>query len=589
MFAKAYPILRLPRRFTVFDYAIPEGTSVSVGDVIQIPFRHRTVLGVVKSITESTSEKRVLDITSGSIGFTIPEIDLARIETIASELGQSISSILNVAYEGLNPYPPSKDFPSRRNNENIGHSKASPKIDLETIASVHTVIDRLKTDRTIALACDDETFCVLAHAICKTTTNQVVILAPRERDARLIAGMLSQFVPSILTGKIPPRDRNRILRSWRNGDTRILVGTRQSVLAAAQSLGAVLVYQSGCEDHGSPLRNPHIDSVRVAEALAQSANSIFVSADVFPTPSATLPLLVTNDGTDPALVDVVHKGENSPYPLMSQTLLESIKLALQSQKRVLLSFNRKGVAKRMECKACGHVPFCGTCGSLPMVRLDDLLCTACGTEMWRPTTCPACGSPKIGLKSIGGAKIADDLHKAFPEATIGHIQKGRIDHNANIILATEFFFSSVIEPFATYNFGVVAEILGDLSFTPGDYRGAEITARKIARLRHLAYREHAECIIQTLTRDRLQSLLGAEYVNRVELEARKKYSLPPFGIVVEFEGETKETLPIEIGNRILVRDDATHRLYAKIDHETFIIWQKLFPTIPDSIKIRVSE
>lgn len=560
--------------------------TVRVGDVIQIPFRHRTVLGVVKAVAKSSDAKRVLDISSCSIGFTIPEPDLARIETIASALGQSVSSMLNVAYEGLNPYPSPNNVPSRKINENIGHLKPSPKIDLETIAAVHTVIDRLKTDRAITLACDDETFCVLAHAVCKTTPNQVVILVPRERDARFIAGMLSPFAPSVLTGKVPPRDRNRILRSWRNGDVRVLVGTRQSVLAAPQSLGAVLVYQSGCEDHGSPLRNPHIDSVRVAEALAQSADSIFVSADVFPTPSASLPLLVANDGANVALVDVAHKGENSPYPLISQTLLESIKLALQSQKKVLLSFNRKGVAKRMECKACGHVPFCGTCGSLPMVRLDDLLCTACGTEMWKPTVCPACGSPKIGLKSIGGAKIANDLRKAFPEATIGHIQKGQIDRNADIILATEFFFSSVVEPFAPYTFGVIAEILGDLAFTPGDYRGGEITARKIARLRHLAHREHAECIVQTLTRDRLQSLLGVEYVNRVELEARKKYALPPFGVVVEFEGATQESLPADIATRVVDRGE---RLIAKIDRETFTVWQKLFPTIPDSIKIRVSE
>ncbi len=585
MYANVIPILRLPRRFTVFDYAIPDGTSVSVGDVIQIPFRNRTVLGVVKSISNSSDEKRTLDIASGSIGFTIPEIDLARIETIAAELGQSASSILNVAYEGLNPYP----IVETARHAASESPSISPKIDQETIANVYTILDRCKTDRAIALACDDETFCVLAHAICKTTTKQIVVLVPRERDARFIAGMLSKFSPSILTGKVLPRDRNRILRSWQNGATRILVGTRQSVLVAPQSLGAVLVYQSGCDDHQSPLRNPHIDAVRAAEALAKTSGSIFVSADVFPPPSATLPLHVAIDGTNPTLVDVMHKGENSPYPLISQTLLESIKLALQSQKKVLLSFNRKGVAKRMECKACGHVPFCGTCGSLPMVRLDDLLCTACGTEMWKPTTCPACGSPKIGLKSIGGAKIADDLHKAFPEATIGHIQKGQIDRNADILLATEFFFSSVLEPFASYNFGVVAEILGDLAFMPGDYRGAEITARKIARLRHLAHREHAECIIQTLTRDRLQSLLGAEYVNRIELEARKKYTLPPFGIVVEFEGTTKENLPAEIGNRVLLRDDATHCLYAKIDHETFVIWQKLFHTISDSIKIRVSE
>ena len=586
MYAKIFPILRLPRRFNVFDYGIPDGTSVSIGDVVQIPFRHRTVLGVVKSTTNSSLEKRVLDITSSSIGFDISVSGLERLETIASELGQSTSSILNVAYEGLNPYPSSKEFTSRKNNEIIRHSKASPKIDHETIASVHAILDRLKTDRTITAAIDDETFLVLAHALCKTLSNQILILVPRERDARFVKNILVSFNPEILTGKVSTRERNHIIRSWRSDGTRILVGTRQAALIAPHSLGAVLVYQSGCSDHLSEMRNPHINTVLAAEALAVSSNALFISCDVLPSPSTTLPLLALNDGADATLVDVVHKGENSPYPLISQTLLEKIEVALENKRKVLLSFNRKGVAKRIECKACGHVPFCGTCGSLPTVRIDDLLCTACGTEMWRPTACPECNSPKIGLKSIGGAKIADDLRKAFPSATIGHIEKGRIDRNADIILATEYFFSSVIEPFTTYNFGVIAEILGDLAFTPGDYRGAEITARKIARLRHLAHREHAECIIQTVTRDRLQSLLGAEYVYSTEIEARRKYALPPFGVVIEFEGATTDDLPDPIKAKV---SNNTGVLIAKIDHKTFIEWQRLFPSIPDSIKIRVSE
>lgn len=545
---------------------------VAVGDVVQIPFRHRTVLGVVQSITASTIEKRVLPLTSGSIGFTIPSNDLERITTIASELGQSTSSILNVAYEGLSAYPASPHPKSFATHP----SPSSPAIDQPTISSVHTILDRLTSDRALSVACDDETFCVLAHALCKTIKHQILILVPRERDARFLATMLRSTTPTVLTGKVSSHDRNAILRSWHSGSIRVLIGTRQATLIPPHSLGAVLVYQSACSDHQSPLRNPHIHAVRAAEALARSTGAPFVACDTFPEPSATLPLVVTTDGADATLIDVMHKGENSPYPLLSQTLLAAIDDALTEHKKVLLSFNRKGVAKRIECKACGYVPFCGTCGSLPTVRIDDLLCTACGTEMWRPTECPSCRSPKIGLKSIGGTKIADDLHKAFPNAIIGHIEKGRYDRDADILLATEFFFSSVIEPFHSYGFGVVAEILADVGFIPGDFRGAETTARKIARLRHLAHRESATCIIQTLTRDRVQSLLGAEYVHRTELDARKKYCLPPFGVVVEFETEEGEVLPNELKN-------------SKISHESFAHWQTLFPTLPDSVKIRVSQ
>lgn len=433
---------------------------------------------------------------------------------------------------------------------------------------------------------NDETFCVLATAICKTIKNQVIILVPRERDARTLQNILATFSPVILTGKVKPNDRNGIIRGWKNGTIRVLIGTRQAVMIAPQNLDAVLVFQSACDDHKSLMRNPHIDAVRVAEKLAESHNACFVASDVLPSPSATVPLFVTSDGADATLIDVAHKSEYSPYPLLSQTLLQNIEIALQNGKKVLLSFNRKGVAKRMECKACGYVPFCGTCGSLPTVRLDDLLCTACGSEMWKPETCPACGSPKIGLKSIGGAKIADDLSKAFPNAVIGAIHKGHVDKTADILIATEFFWSSVVEPFVKWNLGLVAEILADMSFTPGDFRGAEQTARNIARLRQLAKQEKAECLIQTVARDRLQTLLGVEHVTKAELAARQTYSLPPFGVIVSFTGATRDILPPSIAQKVVDRNDA---LVAKIDHATFTEWQKLFPSIPDSVKIIIEQ
>lgn len=590
MFARVFPILRLPRRFGVFDYSIPDALTVSPGDIIQIPFRHRTVLGIVASVTPTTTEKRTLPITSGSIGYAIDLSDLHRIEHIASELGQSVASILTVAYEGVRSFPGAPSSPSLKRYSAIAQGvtadRSTPSASPDTIAAVHSILDRLKTDRSLAVATNDETFCVLATALCKTLKNQILIVVPRERDARVIKTILERFSPVVLTGKVKPNDRNSIIRSWRSGTTRILIGTRQSTLIAPKTLDAVLVYQSACDDHQSLMRNPHIDAVRVAEQLAKTHNALFITGDVLPSPSATLPLIVTNDGTDVTLIDVVHKSEYSPYPLLSQTLLESIKIALQNGKKVLLSFNRKGVAKRMECKACGHVPFCGTCGSLPTVRLDDLLCTACGSEMWKPEICPACQSPKIGLKSIGGAKIADDLAKAFPDAIIGHIQKGQIDRTANILIATEFFWSSVTEPFLKWNFGLVAEILADMSFTPGDFRGAEHTARNIARLRQLASREKAECLVQTVARDRLQTLLGVEHVTKTELASRKTYSLPPYGVVVSFSDATRDILPEAISASVVDRNDA---LTAKIDHATFATWQSLFPTIPDSVKIIIEQ
>jgi primosomal protein N' len=578
VFAKIFPILKLPRRFGAFDYRIPDGSVFRVGDVIRIPFRRRQVFGVVSELLSVTQEPRVVETGSDPAIFTLSAEHLHHLTTVASELGQSPSSILSVALEGLQPF--GAQFHAASKSPRFSFS-----IPHHTIETVRAILDAVPLNPSAAFSVDDETTAVLAHALCKSAKGQTLILVPRERDAQFFVKLLQPFTPMVLTGKTKTLDRNAIIRSWKAGEKNVLIGTRQTVLIEPNTLETILVVQAACEDHGSTMRNPHINAVRVAQALANHHRARFITTDPLPPLSIAHPLLPTvTKHSSPQIIDTTNRGESSAYPLLSQTLLEAIKTALHSEKKVLLSFNRKGVAKRLECKTCGHVPFCGTCGSLPVVRLEDLLCEACGTEMWKPTTCPACASPKIGPRLIGGTRIVDDLKKAFPTATVGHIEKGRIDLNAQIIVATEYFWSSVTAPFHKHHFGLVADLLADVGFAPGDYRGAEKTARKAQRLLHFAAHENAECIIQTVARDRLLSLLGATHVTEHERDIRKKYLLPPYSAIVSFEHAALEELPE------LFRPHTTNRhgiLTAKIDHETFTRWQEHFPEIPDHINIRI--
>lgn len=584
MFAKIFPILKLPRRFGAFDYRLPDDSHFAIGDVIAIPFRHRSVLGVINIIQETTDEKRTVEVLNASPIFTVSPSHLSYLKTIATNLGQSVSSILSVAFEGISCRAEIEPNTATKN------LASSFSVDPHTIDVVKSMLSMTQKDRESSFAIDDETSAVLAHALCKTPEGQVLILVPRERDAQFFKRLLNPFSPTVLTGKTKSFERNSIIRLWKLGKHRVLIGTRQTVLIEPQNLSSVLVFQSACEDHKSLFRNPHIDAIFAAQTLAELLNARLIMADPLP-PISTIALnqLPERSATElsdsaPVIIDTTIRGENSAYPLLSQTLLEAIKMALHSQKKVLLCFNRKGVAKRMECKACGHVPFCGTCGNLPIVRLDDLLCGGCGTEMWKPTSCPACGSPKIGPRSIGGARIVDDLKKAFPDVEIGHIEKGRIDNKADIIVATEYFWSSVVVPFQKYGFGLIAELLADVGFIPGDFRGVEKTARKICRLQNLAQREHAKCIVQTVARDRLLSLLGTQHVFETEISIRKQYTLPPFGIIVTFEDATLEELPENFRSLVTNRHGV---LTAKVDHATFDDWKKQFPNIPDHINIRI--
>lgn len=569
----------MPRRFGFFDYEVPSTLTVSAGDVVRIPFRQRDVWGVVTDVLSQTTETRTRMILSKDPTFALNPKHITLLHSIALELGQSVSSVFATAFEGL-----LQEAPARIT---APHNLSSPSIDIPTMETVKALLAYLGTEPACAAAIDDETSIVLAHALCKTSSGQICVVVPRERDATRIATLLSTFAPAVLTGKTSLRSRNTIIRGWRSGALRVLVGTRQAALLSPHALEAVLVYQSGCDDHNAQRRNPYIDSRRAARALAAQYGARYVSCDPFPPVTRTEPIApIPNEHHDCTVVDVTHHGERTPYSLITQTLLDAIKLALHSQKKVILFLNRKGVAKRLECGACHHVPFCGTCGSLPTVRLHDLLCTSCGTEMWKPTVCPACQSPKIGLRAIGGEKLAAHCAELFPSATIATVAKGSPLQEADITIATEFFWSSVYTPFQSYSFGVVAEVLADIGFTAGSYSGAEDTARRMARLMLFAKRKGATCIIQTVARDRLLTLLGASHAYQQERLAREKYHLPPFGVIVTFTHCALSDLPPTIAARVVAQNNT---FVAKIDHETFRSWQQLFPTIPDSVKIHIAQ
>ncbi len=251
--------------------------------------------------------------------------------------------------------------------------------------------------------------------------------------------------------------------------------------------------------------------------------------------------------TKPLIVNLKNKLEYSGDPFLTETLQECIKNALQSQKKVLLFLNRKGVAKRLQCSDCGHLPQCGSCGNLPTVRLDDLVCDRCGMEMWIPKNCPSCGKPKIALKGIGGAKVASLLQENFPEHTVQRVEKGSVGNlDADILVVTEYFFSSCISLFEGKRFGLIADLGADIHLNGSGFRGAEMTARKLYRLIQYAERQKAECIIQTWLPDIVEPMLNLQAFVKTELALRKEYELPPYTTRITLEGLPLTDLPEDL-------------------------------------------
>ncbi len=571
MIAEVYPILKLPRKCSFFDYDLRFDFPVNIGDLVRVPFKGREVLGIVRFVKDVSSAKKLIKVNSVAKSSYITATDLVRYEHLAELLVQSVSSVLHSVFPTVFADGPAP----------LIQATKSSHIGAQDIPVLERCLSEITLNRSLAIAGSPDLGLALAHVLRRKRPGQMLILLPRERDAELLARYVRLGdSTSLLHGHTSPKDRARIVEAWRTGELETLIGTRNASLLPVKGLSTVLVLEAGNDEHINERRNPRFDAREAAKLLAKQHGGHFIAFDSLPRLEelvSTSMINVSDKVVDETIINLGSGDELSAEPLLSDSILTGIETALHSQKRVLLFLNRKGVAKRLQCGKCGHVPLCGTCGHVPTVRHDDLVCANCQTEMWIPAQCPLCRKPKLALRGIGGAKLATTLQKLFPQQTIGRIEKDTLENpNADIVVATEYFFSSYLEPFAPKHFGLVADLAADIALHASDFRGAEETARKLHRLLNFAQRQGAQVLIQTWLPEVLRPMLNLKNFTEAELEIRKRYQLPPFAQRFMLYEIKLDELPPELQTQAIERDDCLELKTAP----------KNLKTLSDSIKIQ---
>lgn len=580
MIAEVYPILKLPRKCSYFDYDLRFDLPLAVGDLVRVPFKGREVLGIVRGLKDSSLAKKLIRVNSLAKPGYISASDIHRYEQIAECLAQSVSSLFQTIFP-TKFYSGPPPFVTATGSSHIG------ALDIPVL---ERCLSEISLNKSLAISGDRDIGFALAHALRRKRSGQLLVLLPRERDAELLARYIQLGEStSLLSGKTGPQDRMRIFEAWRTGQVKTLIGTRAASLLPASELQTVLVLESGSDEHINTRRNPRFDAREAAKLLAKQHDAHFIAFDALPRLDelydsqlmyAHSTAVGRAQAEDP-IINLASSDEITNEPLFSQSLLEGIERALHSHKKVLLYLNRKGVAKRLQCGKCGHIPLCGTCGHVPAVRADDLVCGNCQTEMWIPKTCPACGSAKLALRGLGGTQLASIIKRLFPTHSLGRLEKGQVEQpNADIVIATEYFFSSYREPFAPKTFGLVADLAADISLHASNFRGAEDTARKLHRLIGFGARQDAKVIVQTWLPDVLKPMLNLPTFIANELELRKQYNLPPFTARVILSDAKLDDLTPELQALATERKDSLELsvcLPSTVYH--------LLQSVPDKIKL----
>ncbi len=537
MIAEIYPLTRMPRRFGVFDYEIPEGMEVTPGMWVRIPFRsQKPILGIVARIKDIPPRgivlKSILEVVEMH---KLSNADLSWYEVLAHDTAQSISSVLYTSLPSV-----SKRSPTTPETPPPHRVLTFPPQDQAILENQVSAL-RIRGEAWIESPDLFRMTCVVAGYRREHADRTILVLCPNVSDAKrawLMCGMPDAL---LVTGDETPRARRNTWSAWRTQRAPILFGTRVAALWHRQDIAAVFVLRSGHANHKQADRNPRFDARTLALSLRPGGtNAYFLDSSL--RSDDLMRFSPTNRiafdrCTSIRVVDRASERAAAPHPAISYSAADLIAQTLDEGKHIICAYNKKGSALRLRCHACRAAVRCDTCQTPVGVRSGAGYCGPCRTTRPIPTICSACGAKEIRNEGYGNESIVRTLQALFPDTSVALYDKEHTDPSVltnQIIVTTRAWLENVFNPFQPEsNVGVVIELDADAPLYDSSFRSTESAVRNVLEWRGVAQALHATFSIQTDTPALFYRIAeNPTAVLAEDLETRRAYGYPPFRRII---------------------------------------------------------
>ena len=233
-------------------------------------------------------------------------------------------------------------------------------------------------------------------------------------------------------------------REWwrvRNGEARVVVGTRSAVFAPLDNLGLVIVDEEQ-ENSYKQEETPRYHGRDVAIVRAKLENSLALLGSATPSMETyhhavngkyeLLNMATRVENRSLASVEIVDlRGEFQQTQLtspISKALHDGIAESLSFQTQALVLINRRGYSWSVLCRSCGASVQCANC-SISMTyhkNRNRLECHYCGSLQPVPKICPKCQSKYIYFFGEGSEHLEERLRKEFPGARIARLDRDTV-------------------------------------------------------------------------------------------------------------------------------------------------------------------
>ena len=349
----------------------------------------------------------------------------------------------------------------------------------------------------------------------------------------------------------------------REGGARVVVGTRSAVFAPLKNLRLVVIDEEQDSSYKQD-ESPCYHAREVAWHRVEQCRGVLLLGSA--TPSVETYHSATQSGSYFCLPERI---EARPLPkvevvdmsgefqrrgkstVISSALQEELKACMDRGEQAIVLLNRRGYARTLLCRSCGHVFTCPDCSvSMTYHQQDDrLACHYCGQERPTPSVCAGCGGPYIHYAGVGTEQLEALLRSLLPGARIARLDRDSTrrrgvlrstlfsfaEHKLDLLVGTQMLAKGHDFPDVTL-VGVIAADSG-LSFP--DFRSAERTFQLLTQVAGRAGRgaSPGRVVIQSYHPENyaLQFAQMQDYQGffEREIEFRRLMGYPPFRSLIQ--------------------------------------------------------
>lgn len=345
----------------------------------------------------------------------------------------------------------------------------------------------------------------------------------------------------------------------KNGEARVVIGTRSAVFAPVQNLGLIVVD----EEHESTYRqqeSPYYNARDTAIVRAQKESATVVLGSATPSLESfhnacagkyqllTLPeRIAARPMATARIVDMRHVFMRHAKPrVFSDELLEAIQETHNRGEQSIILLNRRGYSSFILCRSCGETIQCPNCDvTLTYHRSERVIvCHYCNHRKPVPKVCPSCGKKYIYYVGEGTEQLEEMLTQLFPALRVARIDRDTTARRKVFEQSLSDFSAGKIDTLVGTqmlakghdfpNVTLVGVVSVDAGLALPDFRSAERTFQLITQVAGRAGRgdRPGKVLIQTYHpyHYALRHACAQDYEGfyNEEVHYRRNHSYPPF-------------------------------------------------------------